>query len=81
MASTSPTKLVQVVRENVRRLRHEQGVTQEQLADKAGVSRTYIGYLESQGKNVTLEVLEKFSRAFDVDARELLRPSHEWRDQ
>lgn len=78
MPVTPSHGLVQTVRENVRRLRHRRGMTQENLADVAGVSRTYIGYLESQGKNVSVEVLEKIAQALDVDPRELLKPSDEW---
>lgn len=39
------------------------GLTQEELADKVGVSRAYMGYIE-QGRNTpSLEVVEKIARA------------------
>ena len=41
-------------------------LTQEQLADKVGVSRVFMGYIE-QGRNVpSLEVLQKIARCLGV---------------
>jgi transcriptional regulator with XRE-family HTH domain len=79
-ATPTSSRLIQIVRENVRRLRHEQSLTQEELADQSTISRTYLGYLESTGKNVSLEILEKLASALDVDPRELLKPQDEWDD-
>ena len=50
----------------MRHLRQQKSITQEQLADQAGVSRTYIGKLESRGENVTLEVLAKLATGLGV---------------
>ena len=77
MPQSPKDELVQRVRKNVRQLRHERGLTQEKLAERTGISRTYIGYLEADGKNVTLKVLAKLARALDVDPHELLKPADE----
>ena len=41
-------------------------MSQEQLAEKAGLHSTYIGQLERGEKNATLESVEKVARALDL---------------
>lgn len=57
---------------NVRRLRVEHGLSQEQLAEKAGLHRTYIGMIERAEKNITLCNIEKIAIALGVSVRELI---------
>lgn len=52
--------------DNVRRSRIEQNLSQEELADKAGVHRTYIGMIERAEKNITLENMDKIAKALGV---------------
>lgn len=57
----------------VRRLREARHVTQEELAERAEVSATYIGFLE-RGDNVpTLTIILQIASALGVRASELLR--------
>jgi len=57
----------------VRRLREERGLTQEELAERAGMSATYVGFVE-RGDNVpTLTILLQLAEAFDISPSELLR--------
>lgn len=56
----------------VRKIRLEQSLSQEELADKAGVHRTYIGMIERAEKNITLENIEKIAKALGVSPRELV---------
>lgn len=58
---------------NVRRLRTERGLSQEGLAEAAGVHRTYVGMLERGEKNVTIYNIERIARALDVHPASLLR--------
>lgn len=58
--------------QNVRKLRVEQGLSQEQLADHAGLHRTYIGMIERAEKNITLCNIEKIAKALGVSARDLI---------
>lgn len=55
-------KLPRVLGRKIQRRRREMGFTQEELADKVGISRAYMGYIE-QGRNApSLEVLGKIAR-------------------
>jgi transcriptional regulator with XRE-family HTH domain len=57
----------------VRNLREQRGMTQEQLAEAADVSATYIGFIE-RGDNVpTLTIILQIAAALEVRAAELLR--------
>jgi len=47
--------------QNVRFERLKQGLSQEQLAAKAGVHRTYIGMIERAEKNITLLNINTFA--------------------
>ena len=64
--------LVVTFAENVRRLRRESGMSQEELADRAGLHRTYIGMLERAEKNVTIYNIEKLAIALGVQPHVLL---------
>ncbi len=50
----------------VREERVRQGLSQEELAEKAGVHRTYIGMIERAEKNITLLNIQKIAQAFGV---------------
>ena len=59
-----------------RRIRYRRiklGLSQESLADIAGVHRTYIGMIERAEKNITLESMEKLGKALNVKITKLLR--------
>ena len=50
----------------VREERAKLGLSQEELASRAGVHRTYIGMIERAEKNITLENIEKVSKALKI---------------
>jgi len=57
----------------VRKLREARGLTQDQLAERAGVSATYIGFIE-RGDNVpTLTIILQIASALKVRPSEMLR--------
>lgn len=56
----------------VRRLRSARGLSQERLAERAGVHRTYVGGIERGERNVTLLSIDRLARALSVDASTLL---------
>lgn len=65
--------LVTTFAANVRRRRLELGLSQEELAEKAGVHRTYVGMLERSEKNVTIYNIERIAVALKVEPATLLQ--------
>lgn len=59
--------------DKVRQERVKKNLSQEGLADLAGVHRTYIGMIERAEKNITLENIEKIAKALKLDISELLK--------
>ena len=53
--------------ERVREERVKQNLSQEELAERAGVHRTYIGMIERTEKNITLQNIEKIAKALRVN--------------
>jgi len=66
------SKLVAVFAKNVRKRRTELGLSQEELAERAGVHRTYVGMLERGEKNVTIYNIERIAIALKVRPSDLL---------
>ncbi len=56
----------------VRELRKAKGWSQEQLAEAAGLDRTYIGRCEAGRQNATLKTVYALATALGVDATDLL---------
>ena len=54
------------VGKRIKELRVEKGISQEDLALKCGLDRTYITYVENAKKNVTVETLFKITQALDI---------------
>ncbi len=63
-----------LVAANLRRLRAQRGLSQEALADKAGIHRTYVGSVERAERNVSIDNICRLAWALGVDVRELLAP-------
>lgn len=55
----------------VRELRLDKGLTQEELAEKIGVSTNYVGMVERAERNTTLLKVFKIAKALDVKVSEL----------
>jgi transcriptional regulator with XRE-family HTH domain len=56
----------------VRRLRHVLGLSQEGLADRANIHRTYIGGIERGERNPTLTMIVRLAEALEVPPARLL---------
>jgi transcriptional regulator with XRE-family HTH domain len=62
---------------NLRRIRHDKKMTQEELADRAGLSARYIGAIERADKSASVTVLGRIAEALGIDAAALIeRPGH-----
>jgi len=60
------------IAENVRRLRKERGLSQEEMAELANFHRTYVSQLERCITNISVDGLERLSNALGVDVLDLL---------
>lgn len=61
------TKILKKFGERVKELRLEKGISQEELAEKVNVHRTYIGFIERGERNPALLNIYKLSRALGVN--------------
>jgi len=62
----------QIIGSNIRRLRSARGWSQEKLAERAGLHRTYVGGVERGERNISAENTAKIAEALDVKPYELL---------
>lgn len=59
--------------ERIRSLRQEKKWSQEQLADKTGFHRTYIGMIERGERNPSLININVFAETFEITIQELFK--------
>lgn len=57
---------------SIKKIRNQAGMTQEQLAEKAKISTTYIGYIETGKKKPSLKVINKIADVLKVKVRDLI---------
>ncbi|WP_313631849.1 helix-turn-helix domain-containing protein [Massilia timonae] len=67
-----PAKIVFGV--TLRRAREELGLSQELLAEKAGLHRTYIGQVERGERNISVDSMERLADAVGLQLWEMLQP-------
>lgn len=68
----SKNNILKKFAQNVRALRLQKGWSQEELAKRSDLHRTYIGAIERQERNVSLLNVERIATAFKVDIKDLL---------
>ena len=66
------TAIHQIIARNIVRLRKEKNITQDELAHRAGVDRTYMGYIENAKFNLTIGKLVQIAEALDTVIDELI---------
>ncbi|MFA9199588.1 MAG: helix-turn-helix domain-containing protein [Cypionkella sp.] len=64
----------EVLARNLKRCRTERGLSQEELAHRAHIDRTYVSSLERMQYGATIDVVESLARVLEVEPFELLRP-------
>lgn len=67
----------EILAANLRRLRAERAISQEALADLAGIDRTYISAIERRIYAVSIDKLAALARCLDVQPYKLLVPLDE----
>jgi transcriptional regulator with XRE-family HTH domain len=65
--------LREVLAFNLRRLRHARGLSQDDLAYEAEVSRSYLSQLEKGAFYASLKIVGKLAKVLDIEPAELLR--------
>jgi transcriptional regulator with XRE-family HTH domain len=58
---------------NLRKLRQARGLSQEELAHRAEIDRTYVSALERSVYSAGIDVLDRLARVLGVEAADLLR--------
>lgn len=61
----------EVVWDNIRDERKKQKITQKQLWEKTGLSRTWLSLIETWDKSPTIRTLEIIANVLEVDIKEL----------
>lgn len=64
-----------VIKNNIRALRKKAGLTQEQLAEKIGISQVHLGRLENNARSMDLEQVENIAKALGVQPLDILPSS------
>lgn len=68
-----------VIKNNIKELRKKRGLTQQQLAEKIGISQVHLGRLESNARSMDLEQVEKIAAALGVKPFDIL--PQEWQPE
>lgn len=64
-------KLPKTLGKKIQKLRKNIGLTQEEVAEKIGISRAYMGYIEQGRYSASIEVLEKIAKVLKVKMADL----------
>ena len=65
-------KLRAIVARNLRILRKQKGLSQEELAFQAGINRNYVGQIEREEKSPTVDMIEKLAGPLATDPETLI---------
>ena len=66
--------LLVIFAKNLKLYRNEKGISQEKLAELAGLHRTYISAVERERRNISLENIERIAKALEIEPYLLLKP-------
>ncbi|HAO08303.1 MAG TPA: transcriptional regulator [Chryseobacterium sp.] len=69
--------ILNIFGKNVRKYRRLLNLSQETLADRADLHRTYIGMIERAEKNITLVNILRIANALEVNIEDLVKISHD----
>ena len=72
LAKNTTPKIRKVFARNLREIRAKQGLSQEELADIAGLHRTYVGSVERSERNISIDNMERLASALKINIQDLL---------
>lgn len=61
-----------IISQKIRELRVQKGLSQEELADIAGLHRTYVGSVERGERNISIDNIERLANALNIKIKDLL---------
>lgn len=64
----------EVFARNLRHFRLAKGLSQEELAHRADIDRTYVSSLERSVYNASIDVVDRIATVLGIEAYELLKP-------
>lgn len=73
LMETNNSNILSDFGKRIQYLRKKAELSQETLADKSGLHRTYIGMIERGEKNITLKNIEKLAKSLNTDISNLLK--------
>lgn len=68
-------KLGEIVAKNLRHIRRERQLSQEELAHRAGIDRNYVGMIERCENSPTVDMIERLSKVLQIDPAILFKRS------
>jgi transcriptional regulator with XRE-family HTH domain len=69
-----PADVLSSFAENLRRLRHDAGISQEELGARAGIQMADISRYEGAHRDPRLTTIDRLAKALDVPVSELVEP-------
>jgi transcriptional regulator with XRE-family HTH domain len=66
-------KARKIFAQNLKNIRTKTDLSQEDLADLAGLHRTYIGSVERGERNISIDNMERLARALAIEIKDLLK--------
>ncbi len=72
MMKDKKSEILPAFASNLRRIREHKGLSQEELAHRAGLDRTYVSGCERGVRNATLKSIEKLALALEISPNELI---------
>ncbi len=67
----TPHKTIKVLGKKIQKLRKQKGMSQEELAEKLGFSRVYMGYIEQGRESPSLKLVIKLAKKLGVKVEDL----------
>lgn len=72
MPGPEPRSLIRLFARNLLTARSGAGLSQERLAEEAGLHRTYVGSVERGERNISLANVERLAKALHIEPWQLL---------
>lgn len=67
-------QLIHIVGMNIKEIRKQKNMTQEELAEKCGLQTSFLAGVERGDRNITLQTLEKIIAGLEINAKGLFEP-------